>query len=336
MPLKIILPKHGYRISKKGGMLVIYKHDGSKKEISVGNVSIIMANLRGLSISGDALRLMLKHGVQLILLSHDKPIGKIQPMMLKTHVKLRKEQVKAQSDLRGTHIARTIVLNKIMNQIKVSKRFLKVKRGLEWEKAVKVEELIQQMISVYRNVSEEIVSSRSWLISKEAEASRYYWEIIAEILPKEIGFTGRRKKYENPEDPLNLSLNYLYTLLMYQVWYAVELSGLDPFIGYLHEDSSKRPSLVMDLIEEFRQPIIDLPLITYFIKQKNIRALDSGKRLEESFRNELLKIFFSTLEKNVTFLNRTAPIKTHIRLQPIRLAKYLLGYTDTYRCFDVV
>ncbi|MEM1677446.1 MAG: hypothetical protein QW095_06385, partial [Nitrososphaerota archaeon] len=69
---------------------------------------------------------------------------------------------------------------------------------------------------------------------------------------------------------------------------------------------------------------------------KNIRALDSGKRLGESFRNELLKIFFSTLEKNVTFLNRTAPIKTHIRLQPIRLAKYLLGYTDTYRCFDVV
>lgn len=40
-------------------MLVFYRPDGSKKEVSIGNVSIIMANLRGLTISGDALRLML-------------------------------------------------------------------------------------------------------------------------------------------------------------------------------------------------------------------------------------------------------------------------------------
>lgn len=336
MPLKIILPRHGYRISKRGGMLVIYRPDGSKKEVSVGNVSIILANLRGLSISGDALRLMLRHGVQLILLSHDKPVGKIQPMMLKTHVRLRKEQVKAQNDQRGLHIAHTIILNKIQNQIKVSKRLLKIKRVVDPEKEIKIEELIQKMISVYREVSEDILSLRSWLISKEAESSKYYWEIVAEMVPEEYGFTGRRKRYENPEDPLNLSLNYLYTLLTYQVWYAVELSGLDPFIGYLHEDSNRRPSLVMDLMEEFRQPVVDLPILAYFMKQKNIKALDDGKKLTESFRNELLKIFFNSLEKNVTFLNRTAPVKTHIRLQPVRLARYLLGYSEKYTCFNVV
>ncbi|MDW8086356.1 MAG: CRISPR-associated endonuclease Cas1, partial [Ignisphaera sp.] len=153
---------------------------------------------------------------------------------------------------------------------------------------------------------------------------------------EDVGFPGRRKKYEKPEDPLNLSLNYLYTLLMYQVWYAVELSGLEPFIGYLHEDSNRRPSLVMDLMEEFRQPVIDLPLITYFIKHRDLQAQDDEKRLTEKFREELLKMFFNTLERNVSFMNRTAPVKAHIRLQPIRLAKYLLGYLDKYRCFNVV
>ncbi|MEM2189039.1 MAG: CRISPR-associated endonuclease Cas1 [Nitrososphaerota archaeon] len=337
MPLKIILSEHGYKISKRDGMLVIYKPDGSKKEVSVGNVSMIMANLKGLSISGDALRLMLKHGIQLILLSRDKPIGRIQPMMLRTHVKLRKEQIKAQSDQRGINIARTIVLNKIQNQIRTLKRLLKLRRGLDFSSMIIVEELIQKMIAVYKEVSEEGVEFRGWLISKEAEASKYYWDAVAKIVPKEIEFTGRRKKYERPEDPLNLSLNYLYTLLMYQVWYAIELSGLDPFIGYLHEDSNRRPSLVMDLMEEFRQPIVDLPLIARFIKQpRNVQMVDEEGKLTKHFRDELLKIFFNVLEKNVTFMNRTAPIKAHIRLQPIRLAKYLLGYTDGYKCFNAV
>lgn len=123
---------------------------------------------------------------------------------------------------------------------------------------------------------------------------------------------------------------------MYHVWYAVELSGLDPFIGYLHEDSNRRPSLVMDLMEEFRQRIVDYPLIKFLLKHKTVEALDDEKRLTDSFRKELLQLFFDTLEKNVSFMNRTAPIKAHIRLQPIRLAKYLLNYTDRYVCFDVV
>ena len=336
MPLKLILSKHGYRISKRDGMLVIHKPDGSRKEVSIGNLSMIIANLRGLSVSGDALKLMLQHGVQLILLSHDKPIGKIQPMMLRRHVALKKEQVKAQSDERGLNIARTVVLNKIQNQIKTLKRLIKARHGLDLSSLVRVDELLREMTQVYREVSEEQIAPKGWLISKEAEASRHYWEAIAEIVPREIGFSGRRKRYENPKDPLNLSLNYLYTLLMYQVWYAIELSDLDPFIGYLHEDSNRRPSLVMDLMEEFRQPVVDLPLITHLMKQRNIMALNGEGKLSEPFKQEVLKIFLSTLEKNVTFMNRTAPIKAHIRLQPIRLARYLLRHLSNYKCFDVV
>ncbi len=333
MALKIILTGHGYSISKKGGLLVIARADGSRKEVSIGNVSMVLANLKGLSVSGEALRLMLRHGVPLILLSRDKPVGRIQPMMLKTHVRLRKEQVKAQEDARGSRIAQAITLGKMLNQIRVLKRISRVRPISEQEM---VDEKVQQIYSVYRDVLESGVDSRSWLISKEAEASRHYWEAIAKIVPEEVGFTGRRKKYEGPEDSLNLSLNYLYTLLMYHVWYAVELSGLDPFIGYLHEDSNRRPSLVMDLMEEFRQPIVDYPLIKFLLKHKTVEALDDERRLKDSFRKELLQLFFDTLEKNVSFMNRTAPIKAHIRLQPIRLAKYLLNYTDRYVCFDVV
>ncbi|MEM2496642.1 MAG: CRISPR-associated endonuclease Cas1 [Nitrososphaerota archaeon] len=336
LPLKLILSGHGYRISKKDGLLVIVKPDGLKKEFSIGNVSMVLANVRGLSISGDALRLMLRHGVSLVLVSNNKPIGKIQPMMLKTNVKLKKMQIRAQDSELGLKIARSIVLNKILNQVRVLKKLIKARHITQQRIALKIDEKIQEILSIYRTVSTEEAYVKSWLISKEAESAKHYWEAVSEILPKELGFNGRKKKYENPEDPVNHSLNYLYTLLMYQVWYAIELSGLDPFIGYLHEDSNRRPSLVMDLMEEFRQPIVDLPLITYFIKCKDVRALHNDKRLADSFRKELLQLFFNTLEKRVTFMNRAAPVKTHIRLQPIRLAKYLLGISNSYKCYDVV
>ncbi|MEN2975485.1 MAG: CRISPR-associated endonuclease Cas1 [Candidatus Caldarchaeales archaeon] len=336
LPLKLILSGHGYRISKKNGLLIVIKPDGLKKEFSIGNISMVLANVKGLSISGDALKLMLRHGVPLILISNNKPVGKIQPLMLKTNIRLKKEQVRAQNSEIGLKIAKNIVLNKILNQVRVLKKLMKTKRSTHPDIILKIDENTQEILSIYRKISDEEVYVKSWLISKEAESAKHYWEAIAEILPKEIEFNGRRKKYENPEDPLNISLNYLYALLMYQVWYAVELSGLDPFIGYLHEDSSRRPSLVMDLMEEFRQPVVDLPLITYFIKHKDVKALDSEKKLTNSFKKELLQLFFNTLEKRVTFMNRSAPIKTHIRLQPIRLSRYLLGISKSYMCYDVV
>lgn len=336
--MKLILTGHGYKIGKKGGMIVVNKADGKRKEISVGNLSTIIVNARGVSISGDAINLLLKHGVQVVFLSRDRPIGKLQPMKLRFPVTLKKEQIKAQNDQRGIVIAKTIVLNKMGNQIKVLKRLRKSRMRTDAEAAHILYKYIREMAEVY----EEMVSAQvekitcSWLLSKEAEAARHYWEAISAILPAETGFNGRRTKYDNPEDAFNLSLNYLYSLLASHIWFAVELSGLDPFIGYLHEDNNRRPSLVMDLMEEFRQPVVDKPLIAHFTKHKVGDVVDEDKRLREDFRKQLLKIFFNELERKITFMNRTIPIKGHIHLQPKRLAKYLLRFSPIYQPYNVI
>ena len=336
--MRLVLSGHGYRIGKKGGMIVIYKANGEKKEISVGNLSTIIVNAKGVSLSGEAISLLLKHGIQVVFLSKDRPVGKLQPMMLRFPVALKKEQVKAQTDQRGINIARTVILNKIINQVKLLKRLCKGRSGLKSGLLGEIAIHIKDMMKIYSEITSTKTESltRSWLLSKEAEAARHYWECVSMILPEEIGFRGRKARYDNPEDPFNISLNYMYSLLASQVWFAVELSGLDPFIGYLHEDNNRRPSLVMDLMEEFRQPLVDKPLITYFTRHRVENVLDENKRLRDEFRKILLKMFFEELDKQVTFMNRTMSVKGHMYLQPKRLAKYLLALIPSYMPYNVI
>lgn len=338
MGVKLILTGHGYKIGKKGGMIVVSRADGGKKEVSVGNLSMIMVNSRGVSLSGDAIQLLLRHGVQLVFMSRNKPVGKLQPMWLRFPVALKKEQVKAQMDERGVKIAKAIVLNKVGNQIKLLKRLYKSRLRRRSRTSDDLNGYIKDATRIYSEIAsaETKGMSRAWLISKEAEAARHYWDAISTILPEDLGFNGRKTRYENPDDPFNLSLNYMYSLLASQVWFSVEVSGLDPFIGYLHEDSNRRPSLVMDLMEEFRQPVVDKPLLAYFAKHNVEGVVDGDRRLREDFRKILLGIFFEELDRQATFMNRSIPIRGHMSLQPKRLARYILGLSPSYQPYNVV
>ena len=91
-------------------------------------------------------------------------------------------------------------------------------------------------------------------------------------------------------------------------------------------------------MEEFRQPVVDKPLIAYFTRHKVDvdNVVSEEKRLTDDFRRTLLKIFFEELDRRATFLNRNIPIKGHIHLQPKRLAKYLLGFSLTYQPYNVI
>ena len=88
------------------------------------------------------------------------------------------------------------------------------------------------------------------VLGVEGNAAQVYWGAISSAL----GLPAR-----DPEagDPFNMALNYGYGLLRYTVWRQAVVHGLDPYAGYLHADRSGRPSLVLDLMEEFR-PAVDL------------------------------------------------------------------------------
>jgi CRISPR-associated protein Cas1 len=120
----------------------------------------------------------------------------------------------------------------------------------------------------------------------EGTGGRIYWRQIANLVPAECGFDGRDNSPGS--DAVNSALNYGYGILYAHVWGAVMNAGLEPFAGLLHVDRSGKPSLVLDLVEEFRQPVVDRAIFTWLNKGGRLNLakglLDNSSREEVAAR----------------------------------------------------
>lgn len=107
----------------------------------------------------------------------------------------------------------------------------------------------------------------------EGNAARVYFAAFGKLLRAkdgEVTFSGRSRR--PPQDPVNATLSFVYTLLSRDVASACESVGLDPQLGYLHACRPGRPSLALDLMEELRSPIADRLVLSLF----NRGQLSSG------------------------------------------------------------
>jgi CRISPR-associated protein Cas1 len=115
--------------------------------------------------------------------------------------------------------------------------------------------------------------STAALMGHEGAATRDYFAALGGILGPAWAFTHRRRR--PPPDPVN-------ALLARDAVTAVELTGLDPAVGFLHELHRGRPSLALDLIEEFRPVIVDHLVIRLCTSGKvspaGFTTDDSGER----------------------------------------------------------
>ncbi len=114
------------------------------------------------------------------------------------------------------------------------------------------------------------------LMGIEGNGAKCHFQGIRAVLKQELGFEGRVKR--PPTDPVNAMLSFGYTILFNRVWSAVEQAGLDPMLSNLHAIEDRRPSLALDLMEEFRVVVVD-PVVCGMINRLEVNA--TGFRLEE-------------------------------------------------------
>ena len=138
-------------------------------------------------------------------------------------------------------------------------------------------------------------------------------------------------------DPMNALLSYLYTLLAHDCRGALEGVGLDPQIGFLHEVRSGRPSLALDLMEEFRAPLADRVAVSLVnlrqVTAKDFKTTESGAvEMSESARKTVLMAWQKKKQEQVVhpFLDEKVPIGILPHLQALLLARFLRGDIDAY------
>lgn len=103
------------------------------------------------------------------------------------------------------------------------------------------------------------------LIGVEGIAAKTFFEALALLLKSDLPFEGRTRR--PPRDPINALLSLGYTLLFADVHAVLLACGLDTRFAFLHQAHRERPALAIDLMEEFRTPVVDR-MIMRLVNQK--------------------------------------------------------------------
>ncbi len=93
------------------------------------------------------------------------------------------------------------------------------------------------------------------LLGIEGMSAKLYFGEFAKLLGRDFKFESRNRR--PPTDPVNATLSFLYALLCKECQVAAQATGFDPMLGFLHKPRYGKPSLALDLAEEFRPLLAD-------------------------------------------------------------------------------
>lgn len=177
------------------------------------------------------------------------------------------------------------------------------------------------------------------LLGLEGSGSAAYFGVFRHLFGSDWSFEGRRRR--PPTDPVNALLSYGYTLLLNHVASACQLVGFDPYIGFLHSTQYGKPALALDIMEEFRAPVVDSVVLTVLnngmIQAKDFQETLGAYELSASGRKTFLTKFEQRLNteiKHPTFKYK-ATYRKCIELQVRLVSKWLKGDIPVYRPFVV-
>lgn len=117
----------------------------------------------------------------------------------------------------------------------------------------------------------EIAQNIDELMGIEGNGSRIYFMAFKKGLIQNLHFFERNRR--PPRDPVNAMLSFGYTILFHKVLSAIEQAGVDPFMANLHSNQNSRPSLALDLMEEFRHFVVDT-VVLKLVNRVQVRESD--------------------------------------------------------------
>ncbi len=175
----------------------------------------------------------------------------------------------------------------------------------------------------------------------EGEASRFYFGAFDQLITRnKEHFFFRARSRRPPLDRVNCLLSFYYTLLCHDCRSALESVGLDPQVGFLHRDRPGRPSLALDLMEEFRAMVSDrlcLSLINLAqVSPDGFRETGSGGVLMDDGTRKAVVVAYQKRKQEVIehpFLKEKMPIGMLFHIQAALLSRYIRNDLDGYPPF---
>lgn len=320
----------------RNGQSVLVRHEGETRlRVPVHNLEGIVC-MGNVSCSPPLMELCAGAGVTISHLSlNGKFIARIQGPV-SGNVLLRREQYRVADNLgRCADIASSMVMGKVRNCRNVMQRTLRRGGSADGD----LQAAIRQLADIERCITPELGLEQ--IRGLEGEAANVYFGVFNELITQGGGdfhFRGRSRR--PPKDNVNALLSFLYTILVHDAISALETVGLDPAVGFLHRDRPGRPSLALDLMEEFR-PLVADRLCLALINRGQIKSGGfttdevGGVRMDDKTRKTVIVTYQERKQEEIKhpFIGEKMPWGLALHMQASLLARHLRGELDAYPPF---
>lgn len=250
----IYVKEQGATVRTRNQRLLVTRRGKSLMDVPLVQVDRL-AVIGNVQVTTPALARLMARDVDVVFLSSRMSYRGRLDSGSSNQAQLRIAQLKAfEQPERALALARQVVLGKVAAQRNVLKRRLGPQAGARHAA------LRQAMAGIdgMRRAAERAGDIEA-LRGFEGKAAVYYFAGLRQLIDPAWGF--HRRAYHPAPDPFNAALSFGYALLQRDALAAVNLVGLDPYVGFMHTVHRGRPSLALDLMEEFRPAVVDVMLL---------------------------------------------------------------------------
>ena len=280
---------------------------------------IIIAG-KAISLSSNMVYLCVQEGIAIDFVDgHDQPFASLLSSK-NAYAKMSLMQLEFIEKKKNLALAKKFIQGKSKNQLNYLKYLDRYHDDVE-----KQIELIEQKVKV--NIKK--ATSTSQLMGYEGEISSIYWQSLVTILQEKSNFKGRETR--GAKDLVNASLNYGYAILYARVQNALLKAGLALHISFLHSLQDGKPTLVYDLIEEFRAFVVDRAIISMINKNEPLK-LNSKGELSKTSCHLIVQNVKERLGVYTKHKKASKKLETIIQDQAYLLARHVRG-EEKYKPF---
>lgn len=254
------------------------------------------------------------------------------------NVLLRRAQYRLADDMSQCgSIVRHIVIGKIANCRTVLQRAVRDHGGKTDTAAL--EKAILELEKSIRKARNE--TSTDVLRGIEGDAAHTYFSVFNElIVAQKADFHFEERSRRPPLDRVNALLSFVYTLLYNDMRAALETTGLDPAVGFLHRDRPGRFSLALDLMEEFRPFFADRLVLSLInlkqIEAKDFKVLENGAVMMSDKARKILLAAYQKRKQDAVrhpYIEDDMHIGLLFHAQALLMARFIRGDLDGYPPF---
>lgn len=292
---ELIISKFSSYIYFSKGRVKVRTKDEPVKEIPFNIIQRIVILNKKTSLSSYLIYKCSQHGINIDFIDQNQPYAMISYFSSMSN-SLYQKQLKIMNSKIALNYAKSLIFSKAKNQINLLKYFNQRRGDGEINKKIEIMEKIIAKIKATNSIKS--------LLGYEGQISQSYWFGFKEI----IGVDNFIRTHKNSTDIYNQSLNYAYAILYSRVQSALLKEGLNIYYSFLHSQGHKKPTLVFDMVEIFRQPIVDREIISIITKHQKLSQSkgllsETTKKLIIQHIQGRLSSFTKTRYGKVTYFN---------------------------------